>query len=129
MRTDSSLFEQFTLGIEEEFQIVDPNTRELRSHVSEILEEGRMLLGEQVKPEMIQSMIEVGTGICSNIQEARSDVIKLRRAISALAESKGLDQPPHREPIRVVFGFAIDRELHARLRIDQPNWRRKPRAG
>ena len=62
MRTDSSLFEQFTLGIEEEFQIVDPNTGELRSHVSEILEEGRMLLGEQVKPEMIQSMIEVGTG-------------------------------------------------------------------
>jgi carboxylate-amine ligase len=43
MRADSSLFEQFTLGIEEEFQIVDPNTRELRSHVSEILEEGRML--------------------------------------------------------------------------------------
>lgn len=43
MRTDSSLFEQFTLGIEEEFQLVDPNTRELRSHVYEILEEGRML--------------------------------------------------------------------------------------
>src|SRR5215216_2255924 len=72
MRTDSSLFEQFTLGIEEEFQIVDPNTRELRSHVSEILEEGRMLLGEQVKPEMIQSMIEVGTGICKDIKEART---------------------------------------------------------
>src|SRR5688500_20057815 len=64
MRTDSSMFEQFTLGIEEEFQIVDPQTRELRSHVSEILEDGKMLLGEQVKPEMIQSMIEVGTGVC-----------------------------------------------------------------
>jgi gamma-glutamyl:cysteine ligase YbdK (ATP-grasp superfamily) len=49
------MFKQFTLGIEEEFQIVDPHTRELRSHVSEILEEGKMLLGEQVKPEMIQS--------------------------------------------------------------------------
>ena len=69
MRTDSSQFEQFTLGIEEEFQIVDPNTHELRSHVSEILEEGRMLLGEQVKPEMIQSMIEVGTGICKDIKK------------------------------------------------------------
>jgi gamma-glutamyl:cysteine ligase YbdK (ATP-grasp superfamily) len=56
------MFEQYTLGIEEEFQIVDPNTRELRSHVSEILEEGRMVLGEKIKPEMIQSMIEVGTG-------------------------------------------------------------------
>ncbi|HEX9919636.1 MAG TPA: glutamate-cysteine ligase family protein, partial [Pyrinomonadaceae bacterium] len=65
------MFEQYTLGIEEEFQIVDPKTRELRSHVSEMLEEGKMLLGEKIKPEMIQSMIEVGTGICHNIQEAR----------------------------------------------------------
>jgi carboxylate-amine ligase len=52
------MFDQFTLGIEEEFQIVDPHTRELRSHVVEILEEGTMLLGEQIKPEMIQSMVE-----------------------------------------------------------------------
>ena len=50
------MFDQFTLGIEEEFQIVDPQTRELRSHVAEILEEGKMLLGEQIKPEMIQSI-------------------------------------------------------------------------
>ena len=57
------MFEQFTLGIEEEFQIVDPNTRELKSHVSEILAEGKLLLGEKIKPEMIQSMIEVGTGV------------------------------------------------------------------
>ena len=55
------MFEQFTLGIEEEFQIVDPHTRELKSHVSEILDEGKLLLGEKIKPEMIQSMIEVGT--------------------------------------------------------------------
>ena len=65
------MFEQYTLGIEEEFQIVDPKTRELRSHVSEMLEEGKMLLGEKIKPEMIQSMIEVCTGVCRNIQEAR----------------------------------------------------------
>ena len=57
------MFEKFTLGIEEEFQIVDPATRELKSHVSEILEEGRLMLGEKVKPEMIQSMIEVGTAV------------------------------------------------------------------
>jgi len=91
MRTASSLFEQFTLGIEEEFQIVDPRTRELRSHVSEILEEGRMLLGEQVKPEMIQSMIEVGTGICKDIQEARTDITKLRGLLSTLVRKKGLE--------------------------------------
>jgi glutamate---cysteine ligase / carboxylate-amine ligase len=85
------MFEQFTLGIEEEFQIVDPQTRELRSHVSEMLEEGKMLLGEQIKPEMIQSMVEVGTGICRNIQEARVDITNLRSIISSLARKKGLE--------------------------------------
>ena len=85
------MFEQFTLGIEEEFQIVDPNTRELKSHVSEILDEGRLLLGEKVKPEMIQSMIEVGTGVCANIQEAREDITKLRCIISSLARKKGME--------------------------------------
>lgn len=84
------MFEQFTLGIEEEFQIVDPQTRELRSHVSEILEEGRMILGEKVKPEMIQAQIEVGTGICRNIQEARADITRLRSIISHLARKNGL---------------------------------------
>lgn len=84
------MFDQFTLGIEEEFQIVDPKTRELRSHVSEFLEEGKMILGEQIKPEMIQSMIEVGTGICKNIQEAREDITRLRSIISGLAAKTGL---------------------------------------
>lgn len=84
------MFDQFTLGIEEEFQIVDPHTRELRSHVSEFLEEGKMILGEQIKPEMIQSMIEVGTGICKNIHEARADITRLRSIISALAGKTGL---------------------------------------
>ncbi len=84
------MFDQFTLGIEEEFQIVDPHTRELRSHVSEFLEEGKMILGEQIKPEMIQSMIEVGTGVCKNIQEARADITRLRSIISGLAGKTGL---------------------------------------
>ena len=90
MRTVSSMFEQFTLGIEEEFQLVDPRTRELRSHVSEVLEEGKVLLGEQVKPEMIQSMIELGTGVCADVQEARADVIKLRGVLSTLVRKQGL---------------------------------------
>lgn len=80
----------YTLGIEEEFQIVDGVSGELRSHVSEILDEGRKLLGEQVKPEMIQSMVEVGTGICRNIEEARADITNLRAVIGALARQKGL---------------------------------------
>jgi glutamate---cysteine ligase / carboxylate-amine ligase len=82
--------ESYTLGIEEEFQIVDPQTRELRSHVSEMLEEGQMILGEQVKPEMIQSQVEVGTGVCRNIAEARADITNLRSVISGLARKNGL---------------------------------------
>ena len=88
--TAKGMFEQYTLGIEEEFQIVDPQTRELRSHVSEFLEEGKMILGEQIKPEMIQSMIEVGTGVCRNIGEARTDITRLRSIISSLARKKNL---------------------------------------
>lgn len=88
---EKNMFDTFTLGIEEEFQIVDPKTRELKSHVSEILEEGKLMLGEKVKPEMIQSMIEVGTGVCANIQEAREDISKLRCIISSLARKKGLE--------------------------------------
>lgn len=85
------MFEQYTLGIEEEFQIVDPVSRELKSHVSEILEEGKLILGEKLKPEMIQSMIEVGTGVCHNIQEAREDLTRLRCIISMLARKKGME--------------------------------------
>jgi len=85
------MFEQFTLGIEEEFQLVDPETRELRSHVSEILEDGKTLLGEQVKPEMIQSMIEVGTGICKDIQEARTDITNLRSVLANLVRKRDLE--------------------------------------
>ena len=68
----------FTLGVEEEFQIIDPDTRELRSHVQEILDEGKILLKERVKPEMHQSVIEIGTGICKNIAEVRQDVGEMR---------------------------------------------------
>ena len=91
MTANSNTFQQFTLGIEEEFQIVDSQTRGLRSHVSEILAEGKMLLGEQVKPEMIQSMIEVGTGICKDIKEARLDITNLRSIVSGLVRKQGLE--------------------------------------
>ena len=80
----------FTIGIEEEFQIIDTVTRELRSHITEMIDQGRTILGEQVKPEMHQSMVEVGTGVCKDIHEARADVIKLRSTVSGLAQQKGL---------------------------------------
>lgn len=80
----------FSIGIEEEFQIVDPNTRELRSRVSEILKGGQIHLKEQLKAEMHQSVVETGSNICSNIGEARKEVIKLRSGLAKLAEKEGL---------------------------------------
>jgi len=80
----------FTLGVEEEFQILDPVTRELRSHVQEILDEGKLVLKERVKPEMHQSVIEIGTGICKNIAEVRQDVGEMRTEIVRLALKNGM---------------------------------------
>jgi carboxylate-amine ligase len=80
----------FTLGVEEEFQIIDPETRELRSHVQEILAEGKRILAERVKPELHQSVVEIGTGICKTVQEVRQDVTHLRTEICRLARRNGL---------------------------------------
>jgi glutamate---cysteine ligase / carboxylate-amine ligase len=80
----------YTLGIEEEFAIVDPQTRELRSHIQEILEGGKVLLKEQIKPEMHQSVVELGTEICSSITNAREHVIELRGKLAYLAGKAGL---------------------------------------
>ena len=80
----------FSIGIEEEFQIVDPETRELKSRVTEILKGGQIHLKEQIKAEMHQSVVETGSNICSNITEARQEVIKLRSGLIKLAEKEGL---------------------------------------
>src|SRR6266700_2243754 len=80
----------FTLGIEEEFAIIDPDTRELRSHIQEILEGGKIVLKEQIKPEMHQSVVELGTEICDSIEHARTHVIHLRSKLAELAGKAGL---------------------------------------
>ena len=80
----------FTLGIEEEFQIIDPESRELRSHIQQILEDGKMILAENVKPEMHQSVVEVGTNICKDIHDARQQVTRLRSDLAKLAMNKSL---------------------------------------
>src|SRR3954464_15687155 len=80
----------FTLGIEEEFAIIDPETRELRSHIQEILEGGKVTLKEQVKPEMHQSVVELGTEICQSTKDARAHVIELRSKLAELAGRSGL---------------------------------------
>lgn len=86
-----SMLPTFTIGIEEEYQTVDPETRDLRSHIhAEIIEKGRLILQEKVKAEMHASVIEVGTAVCNNIKEAKEEVKKLRRDMIALARENGL---------------------------------------
>jgi glutamate---cysteine ligase / carboxylate-amine ligase len=80
----------YTLGIEEEFAIVDPETRELKSHIQEILEGGKVVLKEQIKPEMHQSVVELGTEICESITNARAHVVDLRSKLADLAGRAGL---------------------------------------
>ncbi len=64
-----------TIGIEEEYQTIDPETRDLRSHVeSEILSKGKTLLKEAVKAEMHQSVVEIGTGVCPDIVRGHQSV-------------------------------------------------------
>ncbi len=81
----------FTLGIEEEYQTVDPETRDLRSHIhAEIIEKGKLILQERVKTEMHQSVVEVGTSVCANIKEAREELKSLRRHMIRLSRENGL---------------------------------------
>lgn len=81
----------FTIGIEEEYQTIDPDTYDLRSHVhTEILTQGRRVMEERVKAEMHQAVVEVGTGVCKNIKEAKKDLKSLRRQMIGLAKDNGL---------------------------------------
>jgi carboxylate-amine ligase len=81
----------YTIGIEEEYQTIDPVTRDLRSHIhAEMIEKGKLLLQERVKAEMHQSVVEVGTSVCNNIKEAKTEVKKLRHDMIKLARENGL---------------------------------------
>ncbi len=80
-----------SIGIEEEYQTIDPESRDLRSHIaSEMLSKAKRALQESVKAEMHQAVIEVGTKVCHNIQEAREDIRSLRQQMITLAAENGL---------------------------------------
>src|ERR1700744_2530949 len=83
-------YANFTLGIEEEDMVVDPKSRELKSHEQRIVTEGQKMIRDKVKAEMHQAVVEVGTDICRDITEARKDVSTLRKTISQIADSLGL---------------------------------------
>jgi glutamate---cysteine ligase / carboxylate-amine ligase len=81
---------QFTLGVEEEYQIVHPETRDLRSYISRILEDGKSVLRERVRTEMHQSMVEVGTTVCSDVAAVRAELCEMRGELDRLARKGGL---------------------------------------
>ncbi|MCB0305777.1 MAG: carboxylate-amine ligase, partial [Calditrichaeota bacterium] len=81
-----SIKQKFTLGIEEEFQIIDPESRQLRSHIQQIIKGTHApRLAEQLKPEMHQSVVEIGTRVCADINEAREDLYELRTELAKTA--------------------------------------------
>ncbi|WP_301923186.1 carboxylate-amine ligase [Ferruginibacter sp.] len=83
-------YKSFTIGVEEEYMVLDPQTRELKSHEQKIVQEGHKLIKDKVKAEMHQAVVEVGTDICQDIDEALMDVSTLRKTISSIGESLGL---------------------------------------
>ncbi len=78
--------EDLTIGIEEEYQIIDPNTRELTSFISEFLEQGAVVFRDQVKPELLQSQVEIGSKICKDVREAREELTRLRGMVAEIAD-------------------------------------------
>ena len=80
-----------TLGVEEEYQIIDPETRNLHAYISEFLS-----LDQQrdhkvnLQPEFMQSQVEVGTVVCSDIKEVRKEIVRLRRSVIEMAEENGV---------------------------------------
>lgn len=77
------------IGIEEEYQIIDPETRELTSYVQQFLHEGRVR-GTQVQQEFMQSQVEIGTRVCKDVDEAREEIGQMRRAMLEIADSAGV---------------------------------------
>jgi len=80
----------FTLGIEEEFQVIDPHTYELKSHIAQLFAEGDLQLHEHMKRELHDPVVELTTPVCADIREARFEVTRLRSAIVSLARGNGL---------------------------------------
>ena len=81
----------FNIGIEEEYQIIDPETRELKSYITQMLEDGKLTLIEQdIKPELHQSIVEVGTKVCNTAAEAKAELLRLRKGVMELAAKGGL---------------------------------------
>lgn len=81
--------EEFTVGVEEEYQIVHAATRELRPRSARVLPEARSRIGDNVQPELYLSQIEIGTHVCRDLTETRAEIVRLRREVIRAAERDG----------------------------------------
>ena len=78
-----------TLGVEEEYQIVDSRTRALRSREQQVLAGAEAALGERVQPEFHASQIEIATPVCRTLEEVRAQLLQARRALREAAARDG----------------------------------------
>ena len=80
---------EYTLGVEEEYQIVDPETRELRARGGRVLRRAQQDLGEEVAPEILAPQIEVMTPVCRTLAEVRAEILRLRGEVAEAAAKEG----------------------------------------
>jgi len=84
------MMHKFTIGVEEEYQIIDSESRDLVSHVAKIIEGGKISLKENLKHEMHESVVEMETSICENIQEVHDQLFSLRQHLINVAHANDL---------------------------------------
>ena len=80
-----------TLGVEEEYQIINPETRDLHAYISELIsEDEKRPTRLNIKPEFMQSQVEVGSHVCRNVKEVRQELVRLRRSVCDMAKDNGV---------------------------------------
>jgi glutamate---cysteine ligase / carboxylate-amine ligase len=85
----SSQSEGFTIGVEEEYLVLDPVTRGFRADGLKVQAKAKRTLGEQVQPELQLSQVEIGTSVCSTLADVRRELLHLRGELIAAASQVG----------------------------------------
>jgi carboxylate-amine ligase len=86
----SSSNDGFTIGVEEEYLVIDPVTRGFRADALSLLDRARYTLGEQVQPEVLLSQIEIVTSVCSTLTDVRRELLHLRGELFTAASQEGV---------------------------------------
>jgi carboxylate-amine ligase len=87
--TNFGATDAFTLGVEEEFQIIDPDTGELVSRIDEVMGKAEPGMEENLQSELFQAVVETASDICADIDELREDICRLRGSLVDQMAEKG----------------------------------------